>query len=145
MVFKLQTKVGQHKRFGSLIALTSCDGSYEPKHSHSPARAFCILDTQSMVFKLQTQEGQYKEILVLIASTSSDSSCEHDHSFSHTQSMVFKLQTQVGQHKRFWYLSHQRAAMAHASLVIHAIQPEPSLHACTKYGSEEVSDKAFDL
>ena len=28
------TRVGQHKRFWSLIALLSSDGSYEPKHLH---------------------------------------------------------------------------------------------------------------
>ena len=41
---KYGTKVGQHKRFRSLIALMSSDGSYEPKHLHSfaSAFAFCI-------------------------------------------------------------------------------------------------------
>ena len=41
---KYGTKVGQHKRFWSLITLMSSDGSYEPKHLHSfaSAFAFCI-------------------------------------------------------------------------------------------------------
>ena len=34
---------------------------------------------------------------------------------------------------RFWYLSHQYAAMAKASLHICADMTEPSLLACTKY------------
>ena len=47
--------------------------------------------------------------------------------------MVFKLQTQVGQHKKFWYLLHQRAAMAHTSLSNRTVLPEPSLLACTMF------------
>ena len=41
---KYGTKVGQHKRFWSLITLMSSDDSYEHKHLHSfaSAFAFCI-------------------------------------------------------------------------------------------------------
>ena len=93
---KYGTKVSQHKRFWSLIALMSSDGSYGPNHFAQFSQCLCILHTQSMVVKQQTQEGQHKEILVLIASASSDGSCKHRH---------------------------------------YAIKPEPSLHACTRYGS----------
>ena len=34
----------------------------------------------------------------------------------------------------FWYLSHMRAAKAHASLRIRAVSPDPSLRVHTTYG-----------
>ena len=81
MESKLQSKVGQHKRFWSLIALTSCDGSYEPKHSHSPA-SLPFSHSQSLVFKLQTKVGQHKRFGSLIALTNCDGSHEPKHSHS---------------------------------------------------------------
>ena len=42
-----------------LIPLASCDGSYEPKHSRSPARAF-----PSRTHKVWYQSGLAQEILV---------------------------------------------------------------------------------
>ena len=78
------------------------------------------------------------EPAILTSKASSDGSYEPKRQslrFSHTQSMVFKLQIQVAQRKRFWYLSHWRAAMAHVSLSILAVPPEPSLFAYTTYGT----------
>ena len=42
-----------------LIPLASCDGSYEPKHLRSPARAF-----PSRIHKVWYQSGSAQEILV---------------------------------------------------------------------------------
>ena len=140
--------MGQHKRFWYLshwraaMALTSLSIRTAPPEPSLFAST-----------KYDTKLGQHKRFWSLIALMSSDGSYEPKHLHSFASAFAFcihKVCYSSNKHKsastkRFWYSSHQRAAMAHTSKGIRqSIKNHRFTHA-QSMEVEEVSDKAFDL
>ena len=127
-----------------LIPLASCDGSYEPKHSRSPPspppppQSLPFSHSKSMVPKwVSTRDSGHLSHWWAAMTHTSLSICTVSPVSLHFAYTKYgsqatntrgPAQRDSGTHR----ISEQRCSCVHGH---YAIQPEPSLHACTQYGS----------